>query len=113
MRKGDIYMHADYHGASSTIIKNNKPNEPIPLQTLEEAAQASSCRSKAWDSKILASVYWVYDHQVSKRAETGEYLPHGSFMIRGKKNFITPMRQEMGVVLLYKIEGEESLARHA
>jgi hypothetical protein len=28
--------------------------------------------------------------QVSKTAPTGEYLPTGSFMIRGKKNFLPP-----------------------
>ncbi|KRX01107.1 hypothetical protein PPERSA_08208 [Pseudocohnilembus persalinus] len=112
MRKGDVYIHADYHGAASTIIKNNNPQEEIPQQTLEEAAQYAVCRSKAWDSKILSSAYWVYDHQVSKRAETGEYLPHGSFMIRGKKNFITPMRMEMGAALVFKLDDEESVKRH-
>jgi len=27
---------------------------------------------------------------VSKTAPTGEYLPTGSFMIRGRKNFLPP-----------------------
>lgn len=81
------------------------------MVTLEEAGQSAICWSKAWDAKIVPAVWWVYDHQVSKRAETGEFLPAGSFMIRGKKNFIYPQRLEMGVVLLYKLD-ETSLARH-
>ncbi|EAR88515.1 fibronectin-binding protein A, amine-terminal protein (macronuclear) [Tetrahymena thermophila SB210] len=106
MRKGDIYMHADFHGAASTIIKNPFKDIPVSQQTIEEAAIATICRSKAWEAKIIASAWWVYDHQVSKRAETGEYLPSGSFMIRGKKNFIYPARMEMGCTLLYKLDDQ-------
>jgi hypothetical protein len=29
-------MHADYHGAATTLIKNSFPGKPIPLMTLEE-----------------------------------------------------------------------------
>jgi predicted ribosome quality control (RQC) complex YloA/Tae2 family protein len=112
MRTGDIYMHADFHGAATTIIKNPARLEAISPLSLDEAAIATVCRSKAWESKLLASAWWVYDHQVSKRAETGEFLPHGSFMIRGKKNFLYPNRMEMGGVILFKIEDQESIDRH-
>ena len=27
MRKGDIYVHADIHGASSCIVRNNDPSK--------------------------------------------------------------------------------------
>lgn len=37
MSKGDIYIHADLHGASSTIIKNHRPDHPIPPLTLNQA----------------------------------------------------------------------------
>lgn len=30
-------MHADLHGASSTVIKNHKPDNPIPPLTLNQA----------------------------------------------------------------------------
>ncbi|KAG5151049.1 hypothetical protein JHK84_027521 [Glycine max] len=30
MSKGDLYIHVDLHGASSTVIKNHKPAQPIP-----------------------------------------------------------------------------------
>jgi hypothetical protein len=53
----------------------------------------------------------VFDHQVSKRAETGEYLPPGSFMIRGKKNFLYPSKLEMGVTFLYRID-DSCVAKH-
>jgi predicted ribosome quality control (RQC) complex YloA/Tae2 family protein len=37
MSKGDIYVHADLHGASSTIIKNHRPDHTIPPLTLNQA----------------------------------------------------------------------------
>lgn len=36
MGPGDVYVHADIHGASSVIIKNPS-GEPIPHKTLNEA----------------------------------------------------------------------------
>ena len=55
--------------------------------------------------------YWVFAHQVSKSAQTGEYLPPGSFMVRGKRNFIQPTRLELGLCLLYRIK-PECYSRH-
>lgn len=55
-------MHADYHGAASTVIKNPYKDVPIPPQTIDEASVATICRSKAWEAKIVASSWWVYDH---------------------------------------------------
>lgn len=57
------------------------------------------------------SAWWVYPDQVSKTAPTGEYLTVGSFMIRGKKNFLPPHPLVMGFSLLFRID-ESSLASH-
>lgn len=111
LKKGDLYVHAEYIGAGSTIIKNISKDNVIPQQTIEEAGVAAICRCKSWDQKIIVSAWWVYDHQVSKRAETGEFLPAGSFMIRGKKNFIYPARLEMGATIMYRIN-DQCLAKH-
>ncbi len=103
-------MHADYHGSASTILKNHT-KVPIPQASIEEAAISAACRCKAWESKILPSAWWVNADQVSKSAPTGEFLPAGSFMIRGKKNFINPARMEMGLAILFKID-ESCLEHH-
>lgn len=50
--------------------------------------------------------------QVSKTAPTGEYLGTGSFMIRGKKNFLPPCHLILGMSFLFKLE-ESSVERHA
>lgn len=113
LRKGDIYVHADMHGASSVIIKNNPktPDAPIPPSTLTQAGSLSVCSSNAWDSKAGMGAWWVHADQVSKSAPTGEYLPTGSFMIRGTKNILTPQPLIMGFGFMFKIS-EETKAHH-
>ncbi|GAX80591.1 hypothetical protein CEUSTIGMA_g8028.t1 [Chlamydomonas eustigma] len=110
-RRGDVYVHADLHGASSTIIKNPDQGKPVPPMTLQQAGCACVCRSRAWDSKIVTSAWWVQHHQVSKAAPTGEYLPTGSFMIRGRKNFLPPQPLVFGFGFMFKLE-ESSIAAH-
>nr|XP_057946239.1 ribosome quality control complex subunit NEMF-like [Doryrhamphus excisus] len=110
LRAGDIYVHADLHGATSCIIKNPTGN-PIPPRTLTEAGTMSVCYSAAWDAKIVTSAWWVHHHQVSKTAPTGEYLTTGSFMIRGKKNYLPPSYLIMGFGFLFKVD-EQSVFRH-
>uniref|UniRef100_A0A3Q0S1R9 Ribosome quality control complex subunit NEMF n=1 Tax=Amphilophus citrinellus TaxID=61819 RepID=A0A3Q0S1R9_AMPCI len=102
LRAGDIYVHADLHGATSCVIKNPSGN-PIPPRTLTEAGTMAVCYSAAWDAKIVTSAWWVHHHQVSKTAPTGEYLTTGSFMIRGKKNFLPPSYLIMGFGFLFKV----------
>ncbi|XP_047959508.1 ribosome quality control complex subunit NEMF [Salvia hispanica] len=111
MSKGDLYVHADLHGASSTVIKNHKPENPVPHLTLNQTGCYTVCHSQAWDSKIVTSAWWVYPHQVSKTAPTGEYLTVGSFMIRGKKNFLPPQPLIMGFGILFRLD-ESSLGSH-
>ncbi|KAG7533630.1 NFACT protein C-terminal [Arabidopsis thaliana x Arabidopsis arenosa] len=111
MSKGDLYVHAELHGASSTVIKNHKPEQNVPPLTLNQAGCFTVCHSQAWDSKIVTSAWWVYPHQVTKTAPTGEYLTVGSFMIRGKKNFLPPHPLIMGFGLLFRLD-ESSLGAH-
>ncbi|KAK8099253.1 uncharacterized protein PG998_012494 [Apiospora kogelbergensis] len=113
LKKGDVYVHADLHGAPSVIIKNNPqtPDAPIPPSTLSQAGNLAVSASNAWDSKAGAAAYWVDAEQVSKSAPTGEFLPTGSFMVRGRKNFLPPAQLILGFGLMFKIS-EESKAKH-
>ncbi|KAI9139262.1 fibronectin-binding protein A N-terminus-domain-containing protein [Paraphysoderma sedebokerense] len=111
LRKGDLYIHADLHGAPTVIIKNPNPETPVPPSTLAQAGSLAVCSSRAWESKIVTSAWWVYDDQVSKTAPTGEYLTTGSFMIRGKKNFLPPSQLVYGFGILFKVD-ETSVGRH-
>ena len=87
LRPGDLYVHADLHGATSVVIKNPTGNE-VPPRTLQEAGILACCHSAAWEAKVPAPAYWVKHDQVSKSAPTGEYITTGAFMIRGLNSIL-------------------------
>lgn len=90
LKAGDRYVHADVHGAPSCVIKNiNIDGKKIPIseKTLKEACIFAASYSKAWKQFVEAQVYWVLPEQVSKTPQSGEFLPKGSFVIRGKRNY--------------------------
>lgn len=101
----DLYFHGDMHGGSSIIVK--KPTQ----KTIEEAASMALCMSKCWEANIVSPVWYVYGEQVSKTAPSGEYLTKGSFMIKGKKNYVECHKIEYGLGLLFKVlkEVEEEI----
>ena len=111
MKPNDVYVHADIHGATTVLIKNSNSPQPIPPKTLSEAGDMAICYSAAWDSKTVTSAFWVHPEQVSKTAPTGEYLTVGSFMIRGKKNFLPLSHLVMGFGFVFKLD-EESTEKH-
>jgi len=87
---GDRYAHADVQGAPSIIIKNkNISDEEVKItdDTLEEACIYAASFSKAWKQFAEAQAYWVLPEQVSKTPQSGEFVPHGAFIIRGKRNY--------------------------
>ncbi len=110
-RHGDIYLHADVQGASVVIIKNRNTSSSVSPTTLAQAGQFSISTSRAWDAKIVTSAYWVEYGQVSKSAHTGEYLPIGSFTVRGKKNFLPPTQMVLGFGVLWEVDEESRLRR--
>ncbi|XP_014480395.1 PREDICTED: nuclear export mediator factor NEMF homolog [Dinoponera quadriceps] len=110
LRTGDLYVHADLIGASSVVIKNPTGN-PVPPKSLAEAGTMAIAYSVAWDAKVVASAWWVHHDQVSKSAPTGEYLTTGSFMVRGKKNYLPPSQLIMGLGIMFRLE-ESSMERH-
>ncbi|RLF63327.1 MAG: fibronectin-binding domain-containing protein [Thermoplasmata archaeon] len=91
MKAGDRYVHADIHGAPSCVVKaaDIEGNEmEISEKTLAEACQFALSYSKAWNLFGSGSAYWVKPEQVSKTPESGEYVPKGAFVIRGKRNYV-------------------------
>jgi len=90
LKEGDRYAHADIHGAPSVVIKSKGIDDEkveITDQTLEEACIFAASFSKAWKQFVEAQVYWVLPEQVSKTSESGESIPKGAFIIRGKRNY--------------------------
>jgi predicted ribosome quality control (RQC) complex YloA/Tae2 family protein len=104
LEKGDRYAHADIHGAPSCVIKiKTIENEPVEItdDALEDACIFAACYSRAWKQFMEAQAYWVLPNQVSKTPQSGEYVPKGAFIIRGKRNYRTcELRFGIGVITI-------------
>lgn len=82
----------------------------------KKGEKRAGCEKKKWarigtrsfDTNSNEDVYipyrWVYSHQVSKTAPSGEYLSTGSFLIRGKKNYLPPCPLVMGFGVLFRLD---------
>lgn len=88
MGDNDFYVHADIHGAPSTIVKAENGVKPTE-KSLNEACAFALSFSRAWAAGMrTGSAYWVTPLQVSKTPESGEYISTGSWVIRGKRNYL-------------------------
>ena len=108
LEPNDIYLHADIHGASSTAIKlnGNELNDTLLKESGEFAASFSSAWSMGFTSQ---DVFWVHPEQVTKTPESGEFLPKGSFVIRGHRNYIRGARVKLAIGIV-DYEGKRIMA---
>ena len=53
-----------------------------------EVAQATVSFSRVKDGLSSADAYWVEPSQIKRGAPTGQFLPRGSFVIEGRRNYI-------------------------
>jgi len=100
--KADIVYHTDMAGSPFVVVKNSKEDverllsevpsyDEIPERTIQEAASFTAIHSRAWKMGLGSlKVFWVTPEQVTKEANTGEFMSKGSFMIRGKTNYVDP-----------------------
>jgi predicted ribosome quality control (RQC) complex YloA/Tae2 family protein len=100
MQPGDRYLHADIFGAPHVVVK--AAGKEISETTLREAAEFAAIHSRAWREGLGSlNVFWAFPEQVSKQAPPGEYLRRGSYIIRGKRNFLkVQMETAVGIVTL-------------
>ncbi len=94
----DLVFHSTVHGAPFFIVKNPE-GKNIPESTKRQAAEAAASYSSAWNAGWgSADVYAVKPEQVSKTAESGEYLTKGAFMVRGDREWFrkTPLKIAVG-----------------
>ncbi|MFB6146930.1 MAG: ribosome rescue protein RqcH [Halobacteriaceae archaeon] len=89
----DRFLHAQAHGGPATVLKTADPSEPnrptdVPAASMAQAATFAVSNSSVWkDGKYSGDVYAVDADQVSKTAESGEYLAKGGFAIRGDRDY--------------------------
>ncbi|MDD1727673.1 MAG: NFACT family protein [Methanospirillum sp.] len=95
---GDTFVHADIHGASVIIVKGK-------TEHWDEVSRFAAAYSGAWRSGFgTADVYAARPDQVSKTAESGEYLSRGSFVVRGERQWFKSVPLEIAIGLQKKPE---------
>ena len=121
----DIVFHAEVHGSPFFIIKNAASFAVTQEGTIDlslyQVAQATISFSRAWkDGLSSADAYWVMPQQVKKGAPTGQFLPKGSFVIEGKRNYLkgVELRVAIGIMQLNNRETilcgpEEAIKKHS
>ncbi len=107
LKDGDVYVHADLHGAASVVVKHPPPGgSGIGDATLREAGQWAVAFSKAWRAGLAsASAFWVTPEQVSKSAASGEFVARGAWAIHGTKHVLRDLPMEIAIGTL-DYEGE-------
>jgi predicted ribosome quality control (RQC) complex YloA/Tae2 family protein len=99
LEPNDLVFHTEFPGSPLSLVKNPE-NKTIPECTLQEAADFTASFSKAWkETWGVVKVFYVFPNQISKTPPSGEYLPKGSFMISGKKNFINDAKTELAITI--------------
>jgi predicted ribosome quality control (RQC) complex YloA/Tae2 family protein len=114
----DIVFHAEIYGSPFFVIKNSAATTTSPQTTasvvvgdggdgdddndismsLQQVAQATVSFSRAWkDGLFSGDAYWVKADQIRKGAPTGQFLPKGSFVIEGKRNYIKGVEIKLAI----------------
>lgn len=94
MAGGDLFVHADVHGASVVIVKGK-------TERMDEVAQFAASYSGAWRSgHASADVYSALPTQVSKTPESGEFVARGSFIVRGERTYYRNIPLAVGIGLM-------------
>jgi predicted ribosome quality control (RQC) complex YloA/Tae2 family protein len=109
MTDDDIVFHAEIHGSPFFLVKNARNQDNENTKFIEETAQATVSFSRAWkDGLSSGDAYWVFPNQIKKGAPTGQFLPKGSFVIEGKRNFCKGIELELSIGLV-KIESRYTI----
>ena len=98
----DIVFHAEIYGSPFFILKNSAGIGEIE-KSLHQVAQATVSFSRGWkDGLSSADAYWVKADQIKKGAPTGQFLPKGSFVIEGKRNYVKGLEIRLALGIMQK-----------
>ncbi|HIF90764.1 MAG TPA: fibronectin-binding domain-containing protein [Candidatus Poseidoniales archaeon] len=126
LSSNDMYLHADIHGAPSCSLRSTQgfiidPQKPahipddIPAYRLAdkledstldddkllEAATLALCWSRAWaGGGAHGTVFSVKPAQVSKTANTGEFVGKGAFIVRGQRRWFKDLDVQIGIGII-------------
>jgi predicted ribosome quality control (RQC) complex YloA/Tae2 family protein len=101
----DMVFHSDIQGSPFVLIKSEDAD--ISDYAKKEAAEFTAAYSKAWGSGLATvDVYAIRPDQVSKQPPTGEYLPKGSFMVYGQREWFRDVELKIAIGVRIDRESE-------
>jgi len=106
----DLVFHTNFPGSALVVVKNTE-NKKIPLNTIQETSDFVASFSRAWkEAWGIVDTFYVQPDQISRSPPSGEFLPKGSFIISGKKNFIKNAKTELAIGLKIVEMEEDSIS---
>jgi predicted ribosome quality control (RQC) complex YloA/Tae2 family protein len=100
----DLVFHAEIHGSPFFVLKNARLSNNIN-KSLLEVGQATISFSRAWrDGLFGGDAYWVLPDQIKKGGPTGQFVPKGSFVIEGKRNYIKGIEIQLAIGIIEQKE---------
>ena len=104
----DVVFHADIQGAAFVVIKAQ--GLEVPDTTKREAAEFSAANSKAWSRGLgTVDIFSVPRDRVDKTPPSGQYLPKGSFMVHGEREWYRNLELKLAVGV--SIDRENAIAK--
>ncbi len=104
----DLVFHSDIQGAPFVIIKSE--GREITEDAKKEAVEFAAAYSKAWSLGLATvDVYAVRPDQLSKQPPSGEYLPKGSFMIYGQREWFRDVELKLSIGVKIDRENDDVL----
>ncbi|MFW9914886.1 MAG: NFACT RNA binding domain-containing protein, partial [Candidatus Thorarchaeota archaeon] len=98
----DLYFHASIQGAPHTILVLNSADGEPTEEDLIDAATIAGSYSRAWKSGTGAiGVYHVLGDQVSFSAPSGEYVPKGGAIVRGRRTMHSGVLLTLGIGVIF------------
>lgn len=110
----DLIFHTEAPGSPFGIIQQT--THKATQEDIQTMALCIGAFSSAWSRGLgTTDVFYVNLEQVTKTAQSGEFIAKGAFMIRGEKNFVKNVILELGVsqktITHYNEEEEEEYSQ--
>jgi predicted ribosome quality control (RQC) complex YloA/Tae2 family protein len=104
--ENDLVFHTMAPASPYGILKGGK--NIASKEEIEECAQFISVFSAQWKKGFgSADAFWVNKDQISKTAQSGEFISKGAFMIRGEKNIIKNIPLQISLGIREELIGDE------
>lgn len=99
--ESDYFVSNDLDNSLKVVIKNPYKNKEVPPMTLYQAGVYSLSTTKAWENKIITSLWFVKGSEVTKKDFDGSLLQAGMLNVTKEKTYLPPAQLNYGIGFLW------------